>query len=107
VLNWTVALNEELRGTRARALAVSPGTTSTPFFATAGIGSQATASALTLTPDDVAVAALRALASGRAHVVTGWGNKVYTWLGARLPKAWAARLAAGVMRKRRKQRPAA
>jgi short-subunit dehydrogenase len=42
VLNWTVALNEELRGTRVRALAVSPGTTATPFFATAGIGSRTT-----------------------------------------------------------------
>ncbi len=101
VLNWTIALNEELRGTRVRALAVSPGTTATPFFATAGIGAKATASALTLSPDEVARQALRALASGRSHVVTGWGNKIYTWLGARLPKALAARLTARVMSKRR------
>ena len=41
VLHWTLALNEELRGSGVRAIAVCPGTTTTDFFRTAGIGDSA------------------------------------------------------------------
>lgn len=105
VLHWTLALNEELRGSAVRAIAVCPGTTATGFFAAAGARGNVLASRLTLSPDTVAQAALRALASGRGHVVPGFWNKVYTLVAARLPKAFAARAAARVFSSRR-ARPA-
>ena len=37
VLHWSLALNEELRGTGVRALAVCPGPTATDFFHRAGL----------------------------------------------------------------------
>lgn len=101
VLHWSLGLREELRAAGLPVLAVCPGTTATPFFATAGAQGDATASWLTLTPDAVAAAALRALGRGRAQVVPGFWNCVLAALLARLPKPWAARLAAGAMAKRR------
>ncbi len=101
VLNWTVALNEELRGSPVRAIAVCPGTTETDFFRSAGAVDAAVSASLSMTSDAVVRAALRALAAGRSQVVTGWTNKLYTWLGARLSKPLAARIAGKVLARRR------
>ena len=101
VLHWTLALNEELRGSRVRAIAVCPGTTATSFFRTARSRKDASESAFSMTPEAVAEAALRALGAGRSQVVTGWGNKLYTFAGAKLPKPVAARIAGSVLAKRR------
>jgi short-subunit dehydrogenase len=101
VLHWTLALDAELRGSGVRALAVCPGTTATDFFNVAAAAGDALASPLTLTPDAVAQAALRALARGRGLVVPGFWNKVYTSTAARLPKALAARMAARFLSSRR------
>jgi short-subunit dehydrogenase len=106
VLHWTLALDAELRGSGVRALAVCPGTTATGFFTAAGAAGDALASRLTLTPDAVALAALRALARGRGQVVPGFWNKVYTSVAARLPKALGARAAARFLSSRR-SRPVA
>jgi len=106
VLHWTLALDAELRGSGVRALAVCPGTTATSFFTAAGAAGNALASPLTLTPDAVAQAALRALARGRGQVVPGFWNKVYTLAAARLPKGLAAQAAARFL-SRRRSRPVA
>lgn len=100
VLNWTVALNEELRGTKVRALAVCPGTTKTEFFERAGVGAGG-AAAFAMTSDEVAEIALRALAAKQAVVVTGWKNKLLTWVGARVAKTFAARASAWMLTKMR------
>jgi short-subunit dehydrogenase len=105
ILHWTLALNVELRGTEVRALAVCPGTTSTDFFAAAGLGADAVVRSVSMSPDAVAAAALRALAAGRSQVVPGWINKLYTALGARIPKPLAARIAARVLSRRRRTQP--
>ncbi|MDP4694598.1 MAG: SDR family NAD(P)-dependent oxidoreductase, partial [Opitutales bacterium] len=39
VLNWTLALNEDLRGTSVRALAICPGPTRSNFYKSAGFES--------------------------------------------------------------------
>lgn len=106
VLHWTLALDVELNGSGVRALAVCPGTTATSFFTAAGAAGDALASPLTMTPDAVAQAALRALARGRGQVVPGFWNKVYTFTAARLPKAFGARAAARFLSSRR-SRPVA
>ena len=101
VLHWTLALNEELRGSRVRAIAVCPGTTDTGFFRTAGVDQPVARSRVTLTPDEVARAALEAVATGRGLIVPGLGNKLYTSVSARLPKVVAAKLAGNVLKRRR------
>ncbi|MEX2045358.1 MAG: SDR family NAD(P)-dependent oxidoreductase [Opitutus sp.] len=97
VLHWTLALNEELRGSGVRAIAVCPGTTTTPFFRTAGLGDDAVLPSLAMTTEEVVIAALRALATGRAQIVTGWKNKIYTFVGSKLPKPLVTRIAAGIL----------
>lgn len=101
VLHWTLALNEELRGSGVRALAVCPGTTRTAFFRTAGLADSVTATALTMTPEQVVATAFHALGSGRAQIVPGWINWLYTSAAARLPKPFAARIAGWVVSRMR------
>lgn len=105
VLHWTIALNEEMRGTHLRAIAVCPGTTATEFFERAGVRTNSMKMAAVMTPDDVVKIALSALAHGRSQVVAGWGNKAYTFAGARLPKPLAARVAGMILGRRRPKIP--
>lgn len=97
VLHWTLALNEELRGTGVRALAVCPGPTSTNFFRVAGLQEGSIAPAFSMTPEAVVAAAIKALGRGRPQVVTGWVNRLGAAAGAFLPKPLAARVAARVL----------
>jgi len=102
VLHWTLALNEELRGTTVRALAVCPGTTKTDFFRTAGLGSGAMMESVAMTTDEVVTSAFRALGAARAQVVPGLINKLYTFAGSKLPKPLAARVARAIMQRLRR-----
>ena len=97
VLHWSLALNEELRGTGVRALAVCPGPTSTDFSLRAGLKKGSAPAMLSMTSEAVVELSLRALASGRAQVVTGWKNKSYTFFSARIPKPLAARIGSKVL----------
>ena len=101
VLHWTLALNEELRGTRVNAIAVCPGTTSTNFFSRAGTSNQAVNVGGGMTPEAVVTCAFRALGRGRSQVIPGMGNKAYTFAGSRLPKPLAARIAGKILGRRR------
>src|SRR5581483_3273460 len=103
VLHWTLALNEELRGTGVRALAVCPGPVETPFAEHAGLRAGSSAGSLTLTPEQIAAAGYRALGARRTMVVPGWKNKIYTFLGSKLPKPFITRLAAKVLARYRLQ----
>ena len=97
VLHWSLALNEELRGSGVRALAVCPGPTATEFSKRAGLQSGSVSPALSMSSDAVVKKSLRALAAGRAQVVTGWKNKVTASVGSTLPKPLVARVAAKVL----------
>jgi hypothetical protein len=97
VLHWTLALNEELRGSGVRTLAVCPGTTRTAFFRHAGLSDAAIVPSLSMSSDEVADCALRALGAGRAQIVPGWKNKLYTFVGAKLPKPLVARISAKML----------
>ncbi|MFW2480125.1 MAG: SDR family NAD(P)-dependent oxidoreductase, partial [Lentimonas sp.] len=105
VLNWTLALNEDLRGTSVRALAVCPGPTRSNFFKSAGfetppMNSGANA-ALDMTGDQVAKYTLNALASGQSLVVTGWKNKCIAFFGSKFPIAAVTRIGGIILRKLR------
>ena len=101
VLHWTLALDHELRGTGVQAIAVCPGTTRTEFFETAGLSASAQAKPGSMSTDEVAESALRALVAGRSQVVPGWLNKAYTFASSKLPKPLATRLAARALRRYR------
>jgi short-subunit dehydrogenase len=96
-LHWSLALNEELRGSGVRALAVCPGPTATEFFKRAGLKQGAVSDRWGQTADDVVKESLTALARGRAQVVCGWGNWLMAALASRLPKPLAARVGAALL----------
>ena len=104
VLHWSLALNEELRGSGVRTLAVCPGPTAPEFFRRAGLQSGSVADALSMTGESVVLASLRALAAGRSQVVPGWKNKVSVFFASKLPKPLVARLAALVLARFRLKR---
>ena len=100
LLNWSVALAEEMRGTPVRVLAVSPGTTRTEFFTGTGAAAPDAIARRGMSPDEVVDAAFTALAGSRANVVPGWGNLLAGVAGSLLPKALTARIARGAMERR-------
>ena len=99
VLHWSLALNEELRGTGVRTLAVCPGPTTTEFFRRAGLQQGSVADSLGQTTEEVVRESLQALTRGKTQVVTGWKNKVMTAVSTKLPKPWVTRISAIVLRR--------
>lgn len=97
VLHWTLALAQELRGSRVAAVAVCPGPTATRFFQRAGMQQGAVGDRLGQTSEQVVQEAWRAIARRRSLVVTGWGNKLLATFGSMLPKRLVTRISARVM----------
>lgn len=101
LLHWSLALNEELRGTGVRVLAVCPGPTATNFSKAAGLTLPPLPDSLCETSEQVVMASLRALAAGKSLVVSGTRNKLLAAFSAKVPKPLAARLAAKVIARHR------
>ncbi len=100
VLDWTLALGEDLRGTGVRTLAVCPGPTSTDFFRNAGFG-DARLDVPGQSADDVASETLLALANGKRLIVTGWRNRWLVRLSRFLPLLLLTRISGSVLRRLR------
>jgi uncharacterized protein len=105
VLNWTLALGEDLRGTKVRTLAVCPGPTRSNFFKSAGFETPPMQAGVSLTPDmtseQVADLTLQALAKGKSLLVTGWRNKLIAFFGSKFPIIVVTRVGAAILRKMR------
>jgi short-subunit dehydrogenase len=105
VRNWSLALNEDLRGTQVRTLAVCPGPTRSNFFKAAGFTSppmdKGTGRGLDMSSDEVAARTLRAIAKGKSMTVTGWKNRCIAFLGSKLPIAAVTRIGGIILRKLR------
>lgn len=101
VLHWSLALNEELRGTNVRAMALCPGPTSTAFFKRAGLKEGSVSDLLGQTCEEVVYEALHALAKGRPQVVTGWKNKLMTAVSSKFPKPLVTRVGAKILERYR------
>jgi short-subunit dehydrogenase len=97
VLHWSLALNEDLRGSGVSALAVCPGPTATNFFKAAGLKQSLLPADSRETCEQVVMTALHALATGQSQVVSGWRNRLLAAIGARVPKPLATRIAAKVI----------
>jgi uncharacterized protein len=93
VLHWSLALNQDLRGTGVHVLAVCPGPTQTEFFKRAGLGGGKPLRLFGQSADEVVLASLRALAAARTQVVTGWWNKLGAAAGSIFPKPLVAQIA--------------
>ena len=101
VLSFSEALWEENRGRGVKILALCPGVTETNFFDAAHIGRPPHRTIET--PDEVVTTALRALARGRSHVVSGWLNYALAESQRLVPRSLVARVLGRVMSKQRSE----
>lgn len=101
LLNWSLALREELRGTGVNCLAVCPGPTRTHFHESAGFKRAARKGNFGMSPDRVAAESLKALEKGRALHTPGFGNRLVASIATHLPRKLATRLAGIAIRRYR------
>ena len=105
LLHWSLALNEDLRGSGVRTLAVCPGPTATNFFKAAGLDASPLPGNMGETSEQVVLTSLRALAAGKSLVVSGGRNKLLAAFSSKVSKPLAARIAAKVIARYRPMPP--
>ncbi len=98
VLSFSEALWEENRTFGIKVMALCPGVTDTNFFEAAR-GEKPPARA-SQTPEEVVDTALRGLARGKSHIISGWINRVMTESERLAPRALVTRMAGRMMRGR-------
>jgi len=108
VLNWSLALNEDLRDSKVSTMAVCPGPTRSNFFKRAGFDTPPMQAGgfnkfLDMSADEVAEIALRGLAKGKPLVVTGFVNKCIAFFGSTTPRVWTTRIGGRILRKMRRK----
>ncbi len=101
LLNWSLALSEELREEPVRVLAVCPGPVPTGFSRRAGFDEREVNHFVDLGPDKVVAETFRTLDRGRSLFVPGWMNRIITALVMHLPRNWACRMAGRVISRSR------
>ncbi|TGE09622.1 SDR family NAD(P)-dependent oxidoreductase [Hymenobacter fodinae] len=101
LLSFSRGLRYELRDTSVSVTCLSPGSTTTDFADRAGMNAQLqeTANKVSMTPQQVAQAAVAALLSGVAEIIPGTLNKVSAKLTSFVPKSLTERIAAGIYEK--------
>ena len=96
VLSFSEALWEENRNRGVQIMALCPGVTDTNFFEAArGFKPPAR---VAQTPAEVVDTALRGLAQGRSHIISGWTNFLMTQSERFVPRSLIIRLAGRMMR---------
>jgi short-subunit dehydrogenase len=98
VLSFSEALWEENREFGIKVMALCPGVTDTNFFEAAR-GEKPPARA-SQTPEEVVDTALRGLARGKSHIISGWINRVMTESERLAPRSLVTRMAGRMMRGR-------
>lgn len=99
VLHFSEGLREELKKTGVKISVLCPGLTSTAFYRTARLNEdKLSTSKLMMSPEEVALYTVRALAKNRAVIIPGWRNKLLTFL-PRLGSRWLVRRIAGALNK--------
>jgi uncharacterized protein len=100
VLSFSEALWEENRPYGIKVMALCPGVTDTNFFEAArGFKPPARVSQ---SPEEVVDAALRGLARGKSHIISGWTNFLMTQSERLVPRSLVTRLAGRLMRSQHK-----
>ena len=85
VMQFTEALNFELRGSGVSATLLSPGVTETGFVSRANMGSSANAKSGLMDAKTVALVAYQAMMAGKLNVTPGWKNKLLTFGSKTMP----------------------
>jgi uncharacterized protein len=98
VLSFSEALWEENRSFGIKVMALCPGVTDTNFFEAAR-GEKPPARA-SQTPEEVVETALRGLARGRSHIISGWANRAMMEAERLAPRSLVTRMAGRMMRGR-------
>ena len=93
VTNLSEGLHAELRGTGVTVTALCPGLTRTEFQERAGVGDVEFPEFLWQSPDEVAKVGLAAAKSGKAVVVAGAPNKVWSRVARSMPRTAMRELA--------------
>ena len=96
VLSFSEALWEENRPHGIKVMALCPGVTDTNFFEAAR-GHKPPAR-ISQTPEEVVDVALRGLASGKSHIISGWTNYLMTQSERLAPRSLVTRFAGRMMR---------
>jgi len=98
VLSFSEALWEENRSFGIKVMALCPGVTDTNFFEAAR-GEKPPARA-SQTPEEVVETALRGLARGKSHIISGWANRAMMEAERLAPRSLVTRMAGRMMRGR-------
>jgi uncharacterized protein len=96
VLSFSEALWEENRPHGIKVLALCPGVTETNFFEAAH--GRKPPARVAQTPEEVVDVALRGLARGKSHIISGWMNFLMTESERLAPRSLVTRLAGRMMR---------
>jgi short-subunit dehydrogenase len=104
LLNWSLALREELRPRGIAVVAVCPGPTRTAFFANAGLDGTQADDRFGTDAGEVVRAAFAGLARNRGIVVPGMRNKLIRVASAIVPRSIAARVSGIVLGRMRQTR---
>lgn len=96
VLSFSEALWEENRPHGVKVMALCPGVTETNFFEAAR-GEKPPARAAQM-PEEVVETALRGLARGKSHIISGWSNRAMMEVERLAPRDLVTRMAGRMMR---------
>lgn len=96
VLSFSEALWEENRPYGVHVMALCPGTTETNFFEAAHI--KKPPMRVAQTPEDVVDTAMRGLARGKSHIVSGWANLLMIESERLVPRSFVARVTGRLLR---------
>jgi len=98
VLEFSYAIDAELRGTGVRCTVLSPGVTATQFFAVSGQRPTWYQRATRMQASAVARQGVEAMLRGRTGVIAGWANALMAQGTRFMPRWLAARVAGQLMR---------
>lgn len=98
VLSFSLALNEELRGTGVTVTALCPGATDSEFATVSGASPKLFGQQQTMSAGKVASIGYLAMRSGKGTVITGLKNRLMAFSTRLVPRSFTARLAAGILR---------
>ena len=97
VLNWSLALNSELKSHGIHVMAVCPGPTSTQFFKRAGLTQGSVSPGMSMTSDEVVEVSIQALKKKKAFIVTGWKNRLLKNMSSLFPRVIVTKISAYVI----------